>query len=239
MADDKIERKGVHFKLGYPKFVRGVDYTWPEEPQEWNDLLLKRREELKPFLLDKAKKYLFDFGLEESRSYPYGYTTAHGVQVHLTTNCGCTGVSNDLMGGNFVNCHNLDSWKYRAIASNLGSDTIEFLNPRILAPRVLREGEAYKLRYPLPPEVKRLQEGEKTLNKSSVAYLLVFPPNAEKQKELEGKVEILSSPSRQEIRTPSGVIVVENGFVEGRDFQGFDVATASWVTAKLMDWYAK
>ncbi len=242
MIMEKIgkERTGRHFEFGYPHFSRGIDYSWPNDYEKWEALLMARKEELEPILLENARKQMKLFGRRQDRGYPHTFVSERGVSIHLRDNDGHASICKGIGGAYFMYEHNLDSWIDRAIALNLGSKTLEFLDSGILAPRVLKEGEAYRLIYPLPQGVERLPiegEGKYFLDVPLVAryFSLSEKDMRAAEERLKGEIKIDLSSQRQEIRTPKGLIVIKDGFCEGRDFQGFDNATASWVIAKLMN----
>ena len=220
-----MERKGVLFEIGYPHFYEGVNYCWPNRDKDYDALFLDKRDELGEVLIENLKRYISDFGVCASvPPYPNLQKGEKGLALHL----GDGGRWIELwkmLGSHFINGHNLDSWIDKAAAFNIGSDVLEYLSPEILAPRIMKKGGKWSMRYPLPDGVDRIEHelfSEESLR--NVYELVDFDPD----------IRITDENNLQKIVNSNGEIVIENDFCKGRNFESWDVAKSSFVIARVM-----
>ncbi|MAH07362.1 hypothetical protein CMI38_03880 [Candidatus Pacearchaeota archaeon] len=222
-----MERKGKYFELGYPNFTRGIDYTYPNQDIEYKKLFQQKKKELEPFLLNNLKNYIIELGVSTmTPCYPYSQFGREGICLHLGDGGRWIEVW-DMMGSHFISEHNLDSYKDRAACFNTGSDILEYLDKSLLAPRIHADNDQFTLEYPLPENIKLIPSNKLLENDEGLRRIF-------KLGKLGDSYELKLSDSYQEISTSKGVVHIENGICNGRDFQGFSVAHASWPIAKLL-----
>jgi len=222
-----MERIGKHFEFGYPSFSRGIDYSYPNRNFGYKRLLEQKKEELVEPLLEKLRTYIPQFRVHTSMPpYPYSQLGMQGLCLHLGDGGRWIEIW-DMMGIHFINEHNLDSYVDRAVCFNIGSDVLEFLDPSILAPRILTERDQYTLRYPLP-------KGLSLIPSNNILHYEAALKNMFKIRGLGDEFKLNLEKSHQQIQTSKGTVHIENGVCEGRGFQSWDVSHASWPIAKLM-----
>jgi len=134
-----------------------------------------------------------------------------------------------MLGGYFVNGHNLDSYVDRAVGFTIGSDVLEYLDETILAPRVICENNEFTLRYPLPDGTLLLPEDR--LRDYEIGLRKLFS-----QGNLGEEFAMTLAKDQQQIMTSKGVVYIENGFCEERGFKGWDVSYASCMIGMLLYW---
>lgn len=221
-----MERIGKYFEFGYPHFHRGVDYSWPNQDIDFDKEIRRKRDELGEFLLEKTRAYMRDFsGCRKPQPYPYLMKGEKGLALHIGDGGRWIEVWK-MMGANFLGEHNLDSYIDRMICFNIGSDTIEFFDPSILTPRVVKQGEKYSVRYPLPNGLKVIPVSS-NLDAETIQRLFGLI-------KLDTNLQLTLEQAHQEIRNLQGVIDVAEGVCETRNFEGFNIAKASWVASTLM-----
>lgn len=220
-----VERIGKYFEFGYPHFNRGIEYNWPNQDINFGDQITSKKEELGEFLLEQTRKYMDDFFNKKHRSYPYLQTGMNGLALHIGDGGRWIEVWK-MMGASFIGGHNLDSYIERAVAFNVGSDTIEFLDPTILTPRVSKQGENYTISYPLPHGMNVIPNHE-DYNSQSIERLLQLVG-------LKTELTFNREENKQEISTLEGKITLEGGICELKDFKAWDLPKATWVASHLM-----
>lgn len=222
-----MERKGKHFELGYPNIERGIVYGYPNQSINYQELLIEKKDELGELLIPNLRKYIEEFEVRTHTShYPYLQKGEKGLVLHLGDGGRWMEVW-DIMGCYFMNAHNLDAYRDRAVGFNIGADVLEHLDPEILAPRMLIEDGEYVMRYPLPDGLDLIPIDPKYYNKESLEriYKLI---------ELKTDIELIFGDDYQEVRNSDGVFKIKGGFCEGREFKKWAIPKASWVLSRLM-----
>ena len=219
-----MAREGRYFEVGFPHFKGGVAYGFPDESREYMELLVDRRVEMGDHLLDKLREYIPEFKVSTiTPSYPYIQRCERGVVLHLGDGGRWIDVVRG-MGGHFLSEHNLDSFKDRAVAMNIGADALEYLDESIRAPRILVEDASYVLNYPLPVGVDRLSGEE--FSEATIKRVYEISDLAQDV--------TYSGDGPQTISNSQGTIGVEEGALVGRGFEGWNAGSASWVMSMLM-----
>jgi len=215
-------RVGKHFEFGYPHIhERGISYHWPNEEQDWDRLLEERKGELGKLLLGNLEKYMAEFDVRKTIP-PYIEDGERGLTFHLGMGGRWIEVWKDT-AGYFVCAHNLDAYSERAAGFNIGSDTLEHLDPTILAPRFFVEGGRYVMRYPLPAGMRVISHLTEE-NLRSLYELVGLKPD----------VHLTNEAEAQGIENSDGVVVVEKGICEGSGFERWNVTKASWIMSRIM-----
>ena len=165
------------------------------------------------------------FSCKKMGTYPYLQTGEKGLALHIGDGGRWIEVWKTI-GANFLGKHNLDSYIDRMVCFNIGSDTIEFFDAGILAPRVLNQEGIYSVRYPLPKGLEVIPINP-SLNPETVQRLFGLVS-------LNQDFQLALNPAHQEVRTNTGVIDIKEGICEARDFKGWDLPKASWAASRLM-----
>ena len=55
-----------YFEFGYPYFFGGIDYSWPDEKRDYNEVFRQKRKGIAGLLAETAKKYMNEFGLRKT-----------------------------------------------------------------------------------------------------------------------------------------------------------------------------
>lgn len=219
-----MQRVGKYFEFGYPHFHRGIEYNWPNQDVKFGELIEGKREELGEFLITKTREYMQQFSGKSPKLYPYLQTGMRGLCLHIGDGGRWIEVWK-MMGAGFIGAHNLDAYLDRAVAFNVGSDTIEFFDPSILTPRVSKT-DKYEIIYPLPDGMKVITP-HRHLNQETIERLFGIM-------KLETKLQVDLNSDKQEITSQQGKIRVYDRICKVSDFEGFNVTKASWIAATLM-----
>lgn len=216
-------RTGRRFEFGYPHFEGGVEYGWPDENKDYNAMLEKRKEELAPILLERLRGYIREFGIHTFSCYPHVQRGRTGLVLHLGDG-GRWILVGKYIGMWFLSEHNLDAYADRAAAFNIGSDTLEFLDDSIFAPRISVEKGEYIIRYPLPKGMKTIDNPR--LNQKAITTLVELVNWA--------GAKLVVKEDMQRLEYARGAITIREGMCEGRGFEKWDNPKASWVISRLM-----
>jgi hypothetical protein len=166
-----------------------------------------------------------DFSVKKHRPYPYLQIGMNGVALHIGDDGRWIEVWK-MPGASFIATHNRFSYIERAVAFNIGSDTIEFLDPTILTPRVLKQEDKYTATYPLPNGMNVIPNNE-DYNPESIKKLLGLI-------RLCADMTFSQGETKQEISTSEGRFVVEKGLCKIIGFEGWNLPKATWVASHLM-----
>ena len=222
-----MERTGRHFEFGYPHFNSGINYNWPDEAEDYFAMLKEKKEELAPILLKRLTGYIVEFRIRTYMPpYPHIQRGTTGLVLHLGDGGRWISLGREI-GAWFLSEHNLDAYAERAACLNIGSDTLEFLDDSILAPRVsVEKGEyrKYIIKYPLPKGMKTIDNPR--LNQETVTHLAELVNWA--------GTKLVVEEGMQRLEYKSGAITIKEGMCEGRGFEKWDNPRASWVMSKLM-----
>ena len=219
-----MAREGRYFEVGFPHFKGGVAYGFPDQSKDYAGLLVCRRESLGDHLKDKLAGYIDEFEVHTMTPYyPYIQRCERGTVLHLGDGGRWIDVVRG-MGGHFLSEHNLDSFKDRAAAMNIGADALEYLDENIRAPRIFVEDGSYVLNYPLPVGVDRLSGEE--FSEATIKRVYEISDLAQDV--------TYSGDGPQTISNSQGTIRVEEGALVGRGFEGWNAGSASWVMSMLM-----
>ena len=220
-----MKREAREFKFGYPHFADGVPYAWPDDSKDYDALFLEKRDALMPFLLDKLRGYMKDFKLFSwGKGYPHASKGVNGLEFHIGTG-GRWIEAWKMLGGYFINPHNLDGWGERACYFNLGSDILEFVDETILAPRLTVEGSSFRLQYPVPRS-KSLPD-IKTIDREQVSRIFSVA-------KLSSDFQILPN---YNIESPEVQLSLGRRTCEARSSSGWNIAKASFLVVHLMNLY--
>ena len=226
-----MQRTAQHFELGYPHFCDRINYRWPTNEIAQTQDLANRLTEIAPFLIDKTKTYLTQFGVfTQMPQYPRAEIGTDAIALHFGDDARYLIVDTKKRAGVFLGEHNLFSWKANAAAFNIGSDVLEYIVPTIVAPRILGSGDKFTLQYPIPSGQNKIDPKLLTTELLSRLYGIVNMPT-------DARIE--NGAKTQRITSSGGEIRIENGFCTGVDFKDYQLAPASWVIAKIMTFYGK
>jgi len=218
-------RVGKFFSFGAPQFYNGLEYNWPDEKLDYNGLFMERRDELGDILIEKLKQYIEEFDVFISgSSYPYLQKGMKGLALYLGDGGRWIEIWK-MAGAGFLGCHNLDSYKERAAGFNIGSDLLERLDPTVLAPRVSISEGGYLMRFPLPQGLDIITNPLLTEELVRRVYSLV---------DFNEELRLTNGNGVQRIENSNGVVVIQKGMCEGRDFKKWDVPKASWAISRLI-----
>ncbi|MFH1455928.1 MAG: hypothetical protein ABIF40_03190 [archaeon] len=215
-------RIGKKFEFGYPCIGQGLGYRWPDEEIDYNLKLKEQKEELGKFLLEKTKEYIETFEISTYRGYPYLQFGDDGFAIHIGDGGRWVDIGNQMFNalGSF---HNLDYYGEHFAGFNLASDTLEYLDETIKAPRILKNDI---VQYSLP-------------NGSQIIPPEIFPKQEILQRFFDiaqlGTIENIQLDEDQQIINKSqGIISITNGVCEGKEFHGFHLNKATKVIAYLL-----
>ena len=223
-----MERKGVYFEVLFPHFYGGVQYQLPNDKvaSDFDKKFFPQREVIAPYLNERLRNYMESFGLNP-KPYPYCSLGEKGITLNVSDGGKWIEIWRQGAGYDFIAGHNIEGhWRENAAALNIASDLLEFLSPEFLGPRVNYKDDKWLLKYPLPNGVSQIkhkyftEEGLRNVYK--VAKFGI--PKIEKTKGLQ---RIIDSNDK-------GEIIIQNGFCEGRGFEGWDIAIASFVISQIM-----
>ena len=193
---------------------------------DFDKKIFPQREVIAPYLNERLRNYMESFGLNP-KPYPYYSLGEKGITLYLSDGGKWIEIWRQGAGYDFIVGYNLEGhWRENAAALNVGSDLLEFLYDDIHAPRVTCEKNDWVLSYPLPdgiPQINNKYFTEKGLGK---AYRVAgfSEPKIENHNGLQ---KIIDSNSK-------GEIIIQNGFCEGRGFQSWNVAKASFIISQIM-----
>jgi len=215
-------RIGKKFEFGYPCIGQGLDYNWPNEEIDYNKKLKEQKEELGKFLLERTKEYIETFEIDTSRSFPYLQFGDSGFAIHIGYGGHWIDIGNQIFNalGSF---HNLDYYEERFAGFNLASDTLEYLDETIKAPRILKDSV---VQYALP-------------NDSQIIPPDIFPKQEILQRFFDiaqlGTIENIQLDEEQQIiKNSQGIISISNGVCEGKEFHPYHLNKATRVIAYLL-----
>ncbi len=221
----KQTRTARYFEFGYPYFFGGIEYSWPDGRIDYDGVFRQKRGDITRLLDETAKRYMEEFGL--SRTTPSYYPRVMEGDKGITVSLGNGGRFIELWkmpGAYFISGNNLDGYRENAVAFNVGSDVLEAVDETFLAPRIITEGPNWVLRYPLPGGVKKIA----TL-KADERFIKKFYETAGFETEIT-----IEDGELQRVVSPRGIITIQDGVCEGRGFEGWNAARASWIIAKIM-----
>jgi len=223
-----MDGKGVNFEFGYPHFYGAVNYRWPNSPGKREEDLKRKYGELKEPLLEKLRGYYRTFlDKEPENGVPYVHANENGLTFHLLNGGKWIEIGGQNHGADLVGEHNLDYSVNRAIAFNLGADTLELLDEGILAPRVRVQGGKYSLIYPLPHPLNLIPNSQE-LNERLFGRLLEVV-------RVKPSVEIRADSRYQSVKTSIGEIVIRDGICISDNLKHGNSAVMSWVIARMMN----
>ncbi|MEN9626335.1 MAG: hypothetical protein RL557_663 [archaeon] len=218
-----MQRVGKYFELGYPHFKGGIDYPYPHE--SYYKPLEEKMDELAEPLLEKLQGYIAEFKIHSTYPRPYEQRGRQGLCLHLGYGGRWIEIW-DMMGCHFINGHNLDSYSDRAACFNIGSDILEHLDQTLLAPRISAKDEIFTLTYPLPHGINILPTEKMKKHETNIRELFRHGKFGEITFDLQD--------TYQEIKTGNGIVHIEKGICEGRNFQGWSASHVSWPIASLL-----
>ena len=220
-----MKRTGKFFEYGYPHFFKGVEYNLPNQDIDIDKAISSSKQELGDFLLEKTRGYMNEFSGESSRAYPYLQVGVKGLALHIGDGGRWIEVWK-MIGPSFLGEHNLDSYKDRMIAFNIGSDTIEFFDKTILTPRITKNNKGFLVNYPLPENQAVIPD--------SKYYHLETLTRLYQISGLSSEIEFEKEKDLQKIISKQGKIKISNSNLEVSGFEKWDLAKASWVAARIM-----
>lgn len=225
---DSDKRIGKMFELGNPYiYNNGVSYNWPRaNVTELKPLFLAKRDEAGPILLERARKYTKDFEVWSHSPHPYLQDGMNALTVHI----GDGGRWVELgvyMGVGMGAFHNLDSHKDQILGFNLISDLLEILDPKIKAPRIMKNNEIV---YPLP-------EGRLVLPSENNPAFTEGWINIRSGRiaKLGNVMRIVAGKEMQEFVFETGRITVCQGVCKATGFSGFKIVNATTLVANIVD----
>jgi hypothetical protein len=228
MKEEKSTRGGKDFQFGYPHIEGGISYCCPNERIDYRKNTQKSQNKIGELLINNLKGYIERFGIHTSVPlYPYLQKGRQGIILHLGTGGRWIEVGCESCGFGFVNSHNLDSFIERAVAFNIGSDALEYIDSKMLAPRILPENDSYIIKHYLPRGLDLIPSDHEYLDEESMKRLF-------KLVQLDEDVRLTLNAYSQEIRNSSGLIKIQNGICETRDFEKRNLPKFSWATARIM-----
>lgn len=223
-------RKPLKFKLGNPYLSSNdIVYCWPDSTFKYN--FLKRVEELKKPLFIKLKAYFETFDLSDKKFYPrLSFMTKEDlISFQIGRNCACLTLKQYL--GGMINFHNLDGAYEKMVGFNLASDTLEILDSKFLAPRILKTETKIEIKYPFTKKARETLDTEKYNNwiKGDLFQRIINVSNI-------GQIEkILLKEDLQLIKLSEGIIEIKDNYCSGKDFKGVNVCRATFPIAKIVD----
>jgi hypothetical protein len=226
-----MEREGVVFDLGCPYIPEnGVVWGFPDNSRskEFFSWIRSHRERVSEEVLNRLKRYFKVFEHKKSLDYPY-LNEGVNPNFHLGDTCACFTIKEEL-GGYFISTHNLSSCLHHIFAFNIGADVLEMYDENILAPRIFCEKGEKIIRYPLPSGNKVLPVEKNEWFYRGEGLERIFSP--------VGLGKITKRTYGKDLQTIScekGDILISEGVVEGRGFEGYAVCRATFPIAKIVD----
>jgi hypothetical protein len=229
-------RFGKSFGLGTPYISvgengrdGGICYFWPNPKEDYEQIFSKHKEKLSPFLLEKIDKYMDELELKRFKhGYPYVQKGMKGLAYHIDGDGRWIEITPQMSNGMSA-FHNIDSYLQQIAGFNLTSDALEFMDKEIDAPRIIKKDSKFVIRYPLPKGKNILPLDKYPIMKDAEHLQRLYnATNNGKQMQIDYQ------PNYQTIKTETGIIHVENGIMEGHDFERFNINRATFLMSVLL-----
>ena len=221
-----MENRISYFEGKYPSLCKGgaIGY-WPSPSQDL-PLFLEKKSQIKPILIENAKTYMAELGLE---SLINCFRVSEGDKHLFFSIDDERGwrwfYIEDGPGHRMIRCRDLSAAE-GVIAFNIASDVLEHINDGKKAPRIFYDGKnkEFRFTYPFCDYLMHM----KMLHYIETMY------KGDWVRENFGKIEFADTEKVQEMITEKGKICLENEVCEGTGFKLDDLANATAVMADML-----
>ena len=219
--------RGVEYSMGAPFLAgAGINYFLPDCCALNKDKFTEVRERLGERLLERARERIQLQDVSTTCNYPYLDSGMNCETIHIGSGGRWIEFSNGIHG--ICAFHNLDDYRDRILGFELAGDMMEFLDPRILAPRIQKERDSYALTYPLPRSLQSIVELRDISRQSWLRERMV-------ERGLGQIRKMGVDADQQNIELEEGKIEIGEGMIRATNFCLRGSVRVSYILAKLVD----
>jgi len=222
-------RQAKEFEIGAPHIGDNiVQYPQPtrDYKKEFRRAFQERKEEMGNFLLEKLKSFDYKSDLWDKKYYPYLQVGESMLVFHVDGNGAWIEVGDHIT--NVVAEHNLDFVDQKVLAFNLASETLEYLDAEMLAPRISLEANLYNFNYPLAKRNPMILT--KPFAEVEIEWQAIF------ERIEVGKGEFSRRDDSLEILLAEGKLVVQEGMCQGIGYKKCNLCKGTYALAKILDY---